>query len=192
MRLIRSLTLLLSLLALQLSSVARADDLYQVEMILIRQNAVPSFNTQPAPENWAAGAPRLSAQDERRTSLDDIANKLAASPDYSVLLHKAWQQALGSEPTTIAISSGQEQFGQHPIEGTLGLALGRFTDVDAQFWVNQFDSNGMIVASERLKQSSRTKNGELNFIDNGHLALLLKVTPLNAPPKTAAPLGLPD
>lgn len=192
MRLIRSLTVLLSLLALQLSSVAFADNLYQVEMILVRQNAVPSFNTQPAPENWAAGAPRVTAQNERRTQLDEIAEKLAASPDYSVLLHKAWQQELGSAPSKVSISSGQEQFGQYPIEGTLSLALGRFTDVDAQFWVNQFDGNGMITASERLKQVSRTKNGELNFIDNGHLALLLKVTPLNAPAKAAAPLGIPD
>ena len=93
-----------------------------------------------------------------------------------MLLHKAWQQALGSEPTTIAISSGQEQFGQHPIEGTLGLALGRFTDVDAQFWVNQFDADGLITASERIKHSSRLKNDQLTYLDHGSLGLLIKVS----------------
>lgn len=192
MRLTRSLTILLTLLAMQLSSVAFADNLYQVEMILLRQNAVPAISSPPAPENWAAGAPAVTAQMERTPALGDTAAKLAASGDYSVLLHKAWQQDLSTDASKVSIHSGDEQFGQFPIEGTLSLALGRFTDVDAQFWVNTFDSNGTITSSERLKQISRTKNGELNFIDNGHLALLLKVTSLSAPAKRDVPLGIPD
>jgi hypothetical protein len=45
-------------------------------------------------------------------------HKLSASGDYTVLLHKAWQQTLGEAPTKVAISDGKEQFGQFPIEGT--------------------------------------------------------------------------
>ena len=132
MRLFRSLTLLLTLAA----PMANADDLYQVEMILVRQNAVPAIVSRAAPEDWDAGAQRISPDSLRTPSLNGEVEKLTASNEYTVLLHKAWQQNLGEEARKIAISDGKEQFGQYPIEGTLNLKLGRFTDVDADFWVN--------------------------------------------------------
>jgi hypothetical protein len=42
-----------------------ADDLYQVEMILVRQNAVPAIVSRAAPEDWDAGAQRID--DSKRT-----------------------------------------------------------------------------------------------------------------------------
>lgn len=51
MRLFRSLTLLLTLVAPSAFA-----DMYQVEMILVRQNAVPAIVSRAAPEDWAAGA----------------------------------------------------------------------------------------------------------------------------------------
>jgi len=188
MRLFRSLTLLLALVA----PMAFADNLYLVEMILIRQNAVPAIASRAAPEDWAAGAQRIAPQDERSPSLNSEASKLAANSDYTVLLHKTWQQKLDDEPSKIAVSAGKEQYGQFPIEGTLNLKLGRFTDVDAEFWINQIDSNGLVTASEQLKQNSHTKNGQLNFLDNGHLGLLIKITSLSAPAKPPIPLEIPD
>lgn len=188
MRLFRSLTLLLTLVAPS----AFADDLYQVEMILVRQNAVPAIVSRAAPEDWAAGAQRLGDDSKRTTALNDVANKLTASGEYSVLMHKAWQQTLGETPSKVAVSDGQEQFGQFPVEGTIEMKLGRFTDVNADFWVNQIDTNGMVTASERLKQESHTKNGQLNYLDNGHLALLIKITSLTAPAPREAPEVVPD
>jgi len=188
MRLFRSLTLLLTLVA----PTAFADDLYQVEMILVRQNAVPAIVSRAAPEDWAAGAQRLSPDNQRTPALGDVVEKLKASGDYTVLVHKAWQQTLGETPVKIAVSEGKEQFGQFPIEGTLGLKLGRFTDVDADFWINQINADGLVTASERLKQESHTKNGQLNYLDNGHLALLIKITSLSAPAPRQAPVEIPD
>ena len=107
-------------------------------------------------------------------------------------MHKAWQQTLGEQGRKVAISDGAEQFGQFPIEGTLELKLGRFTDVDADFWINQINTNGLVTASERLKQQSHTKNGQLNFLDNGHLGLLIKITSLTAPAPRQAPEVIPD
>ncbi|MGV2834061.1 CsiV family protein, partial [Pseudomonas shirazensis] len=52
MRAIRCLTLLLTLCA----PTAFADGLYQVEMLLVRQNDVPAVTSQFAPEDWRAGA----------------------------------------------------------------------------------------------------------------------------------------
>ena len=66
MRLFRSLTLLLTLVA----PTAFADSLYQVEMILVRQNAVPAVASRPAPEDWAAGAQPISADSQRTPALN--------------------------------------------------------------------------------------------------------------------------
>ena len=62
MRLFRILSLLLVVVAPS----AFADSLYQVEMILVRQNAEPVINSRAAPENWDAGAPRLLASEEEK------------------------------------------------------------------------------------------------------------------------------
>ncbi len=188
MRLFRSLTLLMTLAA----PTAFADDLYQIEMILVRQNAVPAIVSKSAPEDWAAGAQPVSKDSLRTPSLNSEVGKLTASKEYTVLLHKAWQQNLGEEARKIAISDGKEQFGQYPIEGTLNLKLGRFTDVDADFWVNQIDANGLVTASERLKTESHTKNGQLNFLDAGHLGMLIKITSLTAPAPRPVPDEIPD
>ncbi|NUU34811.1 CsiV family protein [Pseudomonas sp. C2B4] len=189
MRLFRSLTLLMMTLV---TPSAFADDLYQIEMILVRQNAVPAIVSRTAPEDWDAGAQRINPDSLRTPSLNGEVEKLTASNEYEVLLHKAWQQTLGEETTKVAISEGKEQFGQFPIEGTLSMKLGRFTDVDADFWVNQINADGLVTASERLKTESHTKNGQLNFLDAGHLGLLIKITSLTAPAPRPVPEEIPD
>jgi hypothetical protein len=192
MRLFRLLTVLTMLITALVAPTAFADDLYQIEMILVRQNAVPAIVSRAAPEDWAAGAQPISPDSLRTPNLNGEVEKLTASNEYTVLLHKAWQQTLGEEASKVAISEGKEQFGQFPIEGTLSMKLGRFTDVDADFWVNQIDANGMVTASERMKQESHTKNGQLNFLDNGHLGMLIKITSLTAPAPRPVPDEIPD
>jgi hypothetical protein len=192
MRLFRLLTVLTMLITALVAPTAFADDLYQIEMILVRQNAVPAIVSRAAPEDWATGAQPISPDSLRTPSLNGEVEKLTASNEYTVLLHKAWQQTLGEEASKVAISEGKEQFGQFPIEGTLSMKLGRFTDVDADFWVNQIDANGMVTASERMKQESHTKNGQLNFLDNGHLGMLIKITSLTAPAPRPVPDEIPD
>ncbi|HCT08488.1 MULTISPECIES: CsiV family protein [unclassified Pseudomonas] len=189
MRLFRMLSLLLVVVA----PAAFADSPYQVEMILVRQNAEPVINSRAAPENWDAGAARLGTDKMSPPRLNNIVDKLSADNSYTVLAHKAWEQTLGDQPVKVAITDGAEQFGQFPIEGVLSLQLGRFTDIDADFWINQFDSNGSVVASEHLSQKDvRTKNNQLNYLDGGHLALLIKITSLTAKPPSAPPPDIQD
>lgn len=188
MRLFRILSLLLMVVA----PAAFADSPYQVEMILVRQNAEPVINSRAAPETWDDGAQRLGDK-MSPPRLSNIVDKLRADSTYTVLLHKAWEQNLGEQPVKLAITDGQEQFGQFPIEGVLNLQLGRFTDIDADFWINQFDSNGSVTASEHLVQKDvRTKNNQLNYLDGGHLALLIKITSLTAKPPSAPPPDIQD
>ena len=189
MRLFRILSLMLVVLAPS----AYADSPYQVEMILVRQNAEPELDSsRAAPEDWDAGAVHLGDK-MSPPRLGTIVDKLRADTSYTVLVHKAWEQNLGEQPVKIAITEGQEQFGQFPIEGVLSLQLGRFTDIDADFWINRFDSNGSVIASEHMAQKDvRTKNNQLNYLDGGHLALLIKITSLTAKPPSAPPPDIQD
>lgn len=183
MRAIRNLSLLLALC----SPAAFADTQYLIEMILVRQNAVPAVTSQFAPENWSDGAKPVEQFNVLLPTLTDKAERLAADSQYTVLLHKAWQQDVSAEGSKIALSDGQEQFGHFPIEGNLSLREGRFLSVDANLWVNQFDANGGVLQSEQFKQgNSNIKSGELTYLDGGHLALLLTVRKANA--RTTAPV----
>lgn len=66
--------------------------------------------------------------------MNDLASKLQGSGNYQVLMQRAWQQTISTEPGKMAVSSGEEKLGHFPIEGTVSLAMARFTDIDAQFW----------------------------------------------------------
>jgi hypothetical protein len=138
----------------------------------------PAATRQFAPEDWAAGAQKIDARNERGIALADLVGKLEASGTYQVLMHRAWSQNLAAEPGKMAVTSGQEQLGHFPIEGTLSIGIARFTDIAADFWVNQLDTHGVLLGSERMKQTTRVKNGELIYMDYGSLAMLIKLAPL--------------
>lgn len=169
---------LLPLLFVLLVPSAFAEGLYQIELILFRQPGEPLIAGQNAPENWAAGALTVDASNQRTPALSDRAARLDKAEGYRVLLHQAWQQSLGDVPSTMALSSGKQQFGHFPVEGTLILNQARFVDARADFWINRFDAEGFVVSSEHLRQSARIKPGELTFLDHGNLGILIRVNPL--------------
>lgn len=174
MRVLRHLPLLLCLLAPS----AFADALYQIEVIVFRQAGEPIVASQPAPDDWAVGSQPITGS-ERGTALDDAAAKLNPGAGYQVLLHKAWSQTLTPVPNKAAISVGNEQFGHYPVEGVIAFSQQeRLVDIDADIWVNQFDGDALLTGSERIKQRSRLKNGELTYLDHGSLGMLIKVNPL--------------
>lgn len=179
MRALRTLTLLpLILLCLFGSTAALADRLYQVEVIVFRQAATPISAGQLPPENWAQNALPVDASNSRSTALNAEAGKLSPANGYQVLLHQAWFQNLGNSNSSVAISTGNEQFGHHPVEGRISLREGRLIELESDIWVNQLDASGTINDSERIKQSTRLKSGELTFVDNGSLGMLIRVSPL--------------
>jgi hypothetical protein len=172
MRAFRHLTLLLCLLAPQ----AFADGLFQIEVLVFRQGGDPLSSSQPAPDDWAVGAAPI-AGNERGTALNDEAAKLNPGNGYEVLLHKAWAQNLAAVPTKSALSTGNEQFGHFPVEGVVSLSeQQRLIDLEADFWINRFDTDGLLSGSERVRQKTRLKLGELTYLDNGSLGVLVKVT----------------
>ncbi|MGL4318722.1 MAG: CsiV family protein [Pseudomonas sp.] len=175
MRAFRYFALLLTLLA----PAAFADGLFQVEVIVFRQAGEQISASQPAPDDWAVGSQLLPAGSERGTTLDNEAAKLNPGSGYQVLLHQAWAQNLSAVPSKIAINTGNQQFGHYPVEGTIALTQQeRLLDLDADFWINQFDIDGLLSASERLKQGTRLKADELTYLDHGSLGMLIRVRPL--------------
>lgn len=179
MRMFRSLALLpLALLCLISSTAVLAENLYQVEVIVFRQPVDAISAGQLPPDNWSANARPVDASNSRSTALNNEASKLNPASGYQVLLHQAWSQSANGANSRVAISTGTEQFGHFPVEGTISLTAGRVVELDSDIWVNQLDASGIITDSERVKQSSRLKSGELTFIDNGSLGLLVRVSPL--------------
>ena len=179
MRVFRSLALLpLALLCLLSSTATLAEGFYQVEMIVFRQSAEAISAGQLPPDDWADSARLVDASNSRSTALNNEASKLNPANGYEVLLHQAWSQSAGGASSRVAISAGNEQFGHFPVEGTIGLTAGRVIELDSDIWVNQLDASGVLTDSQRIKQNSRLKSGELTFIDNGSLGLLVRVSPL--------------
>ena len=94
-----------------------------------------------------------------------------------MLLHKAWAQNLTAAPSKAALSTGNEQFGHFPVEGVVSLSeQQRLIDLEADFWINRFDSDGLLTGSERVRQKTRLKPNELTYLDNGSLGVLVKIT----------------
>lgn len=174
MRALRCFALLLSLVA----TGAFADGQYQVELIIFRQAGETIPASQTAPDDWAAGVQGNASDAPRSTALNGEAAKLNPNNGYTVLLHQAWQQNMGEAPTKVAVSTGNQQFGHFPVEGTLTLKQVRFVDLDANFWINTLDATGLVTSSERLKQSARLKTGEVTYLDHSNLGMLVKISPL--------------
>ncbi len=182
MRALRTLALLplilLSLLSLLGSNAAMAERLHQVEVIVFRQSGEPGSGGQLPPDNWAQNALPVDANSSRALALTSEASKLNPANGYQVLLHQAWSQSLGDSTSSVAISTSNEQFGHYPVQGRISLSGDSLIELDSDIWVNQFDQSGILNASERIKQSRRLKSGELTFVDNGSLGLLIRVSPL--------------
>jgi hypothetical protein len=130
-----------------------------------------------APQAFADGLFQIEVLVFRGTARNDEAAKLNPGNGYEVLLHKAWAQNLSAVPTKAALSTGNEQFGHFPVEGVVGLSeQQRLIDLEADFWINRFDTDGLLTGSERVRQKTRLKLGELTYLDNGSLGVLVKVT----------------
>lgn len=165
--------LLLSLLA----PLAWADRLYQVEVIVFRQAGEALPASQPAPDDWAANSLTLDSSALLPLALQGEAAKLTQANGYAVLLHQSWSQNVGIEPRRIALSAGEPQIGHHPVEGTLTLQQTETLNVEASFWANQFDADGLLAASEHLQQSTRLKEGTLTYLDHRSLGVLIRISP---------------
>ena len=171
MRYLIHLALLLTLCSTQ----ALANDTQQVELIIFRQSSQTIPASQVAPDNWANGATPVTREMLRSTQLDHFVKKLTPANGYQVLLHKAWLQTSNGTSVQVAVSEGTESFAHYPVEGTISMELERTSQVQMDFWINQFNPDATLLSSERFKQSALVANDQVTFIDHGTLGALIRI-----------------
>lgn len=165
----------LALLLTLCSTHALANDTQQVELIIFRQSSQTIPASQVAPDNWANGATPVTREMLRSTQLDHFVKKLTPANGYQVLLHKAWLQTSNGTSVQVAISEGTESFAHYPVEGTISMELERTSQVQMDFWINQFNPDATLLSSERFKQSALVANDQVTFIDHGTLGALIRI-----------------
>lgn len=165
----------LALLLTLCSTHALANDTQQVELIIFRQSSQTIPASQVAPDNWANGATPVTREMLRSTQLDHFVKKLTPANGYQVLLHKAWLQTSNGPSVQVAVSEGTESFAHYPVEGTISMELERTSQVQMDFWINQFNPDATLLSSERFKQSALVANDQVTFIDHGTLGALIRI-----------------
>lgn len=171
MRYLIHFVLLLSLGSAQ----AFANESQVIELIVFRQSNDSLQANRTAPDNWANGATRVTAEMWRSTQLDLLAKKLTPDNGYQVIMHKAWLQNNDGTTAQVAISDGHAHFQHHPIEGTLTFDLERTSSVQLDLWINQFNPDKTLRSSERFKQKTLVVNGQVTFVDHGSLGALIRI-----------------
>ena len=172
-------TPLLSLLLLIVTALpAWAADSSHIELLLFRQGDMQAnSHSKLAPDNWAAGSQHLEPFQLRSSLLEGPVSKLVPANGYSVLLHRVWQQDKASSPVRIALSTGDEIFGHHPVEGVLTLEQDQSSKIGLELWINEFKADGSLERSELLQQTASVPNNELTYIDYGDLGVLIRIQP---------------
>ena len=183
MRYLVHLTLLLTLCSTQ----ALANDTQIVELIVFRQSSESLLASGVAPDNWANGATQVTTDMLRSTHLDHLVKKLTPDNGYQVLLHKAWLQTSNGPSVQVAVTEGPESFEHYPIEGTLAMELERTSQVQMDFWINQFNPDATLLSSERFKQSTLVANDQVTFIDHGTLGALIRIHSQQSQTQTQQP-----
>ena len=82
----------------------------------------------------------LTCLPEESRALNDQANRIQSSSNYSVLFHEAWLQPLYADQpgTSILIQAGDHFDENYEIDGSLHFRRTRFIHVDADLWMTEF------------------------------------------------------
>lgn len=155
-----------------------AADSQHIELILFRQGDMQAHSaSQLAPDTWADNSQHLQPSQLRSSLLEAPISRLVPANGYSILLHRVWQQDSRSGTTRTALSSGDNIFGHHPVEGVLTLQQEGSNRVQLDFWINRFKADGNLDSSERMQQSAIVPFNELTYIDYGDLGALIRIQP---------------
>lgn len=138
-----------------LDTAARAETLYQVELIAFSRNTAEADNE----ENWdrqyklhyperyvnlqtADGSGEFQPLSTDALQLNREADAIASRRSWHILLHTAWRQT-ADDPAhaTAVVISGGKQFGvHHELEGTFTLSVDHYLRADANLWLSRFST----------------------------------------------------
>jgi len=152
----------LLLVALLLCAAARADGLYQVELVVFSRDGAAGEERSRNDYNlrYPERIQRLSPYQEGDSApfqllpadalqLKREATAIGQRRNMRVLFHGAWQQEIGSAGQTpsIFIDGGQAYGQHHELEGFITLAADKLLHVDTQLWMTRFASGPGIAAT---------------------------------------------
>ena len=175
--------LFLAMLTLFSASVFATPRTYNIQLIVFSHLTGQTL----ASEQWPViSAPSITAPTPSRgaTALQEEANSLRKNPAYQVLFSGSWTQTWQSDSGTITlpISNGNN------LQGTMTVTLGHYFDIHTNLFFTQptsllqrIDTSGYfnhITQSDftfALSQDRRMKSGELNYVGNPALGVLIKI-----------------
>jgi hypothetical protein len=178
-RSLRSIVLVLGLLAAAAAGPAVAQSYYDVEIIVFEQLSAKAVPSTPTPvvtpvtpaEPPATPDPRFEPLPPDKLQLRPEYQSLRASKSYRPLLHQGWrQQVLG--PRNSVARPLLEQTGSGLFSGELKVYMETFLHIDLDL---TFDVPG--EGGYRLRDSRRVRSRETHYFDNPRFGILIRLTP---------------
>lgn len=146
-----------------LSGLARADGLYQVELVVFSRDGsdneerwhndynlrYPDHLQQLLAAEEGASAP-FQLLPANALQLKREATAIGQRRNMRVLFHGAWQQEIGSagQASSIFIDGGQAYGQHHELEGFITLSADKFLHVDTALWMTRFGQDQGIAATD--------------------------------------------
>jgi Peptidoglycan-binding protein, CsiV len=191
------------LLATFHQAVVAAPPIYDVEIIIFRNNAKSDAGEQwTTPASGDLSPARVLSQDEftelspSQYQLGDVRGGLRNSSGYTVLLHRAWRQAGYDAAHAIPypIYSLAEN-GRDSIEGSVTLVRERYLHLDVDLLLltasraapTQYADGHGSTPAFRLHEKRRVRSRELHYFDHPRFGMIAMVTPYDAPEEEPEP-----
>lgn len=176
----------IAFLLLTATTLAGAQERYQIELILFTQPPLPDVqgelpvkNPPPFPAeiawplrqpNTLGVGPEALPSDQHR--LTGAANRLRNQPGYQVIWHEAWRQSLRGPASAPTVSL--------PLElRSLGIE-GRIRAYQSRFLHLETDIRLTDPTVWRLHESRRIRPSEVHYLDHPLLGIIVRIDPAPA------------
>lgn len=162
---------------------AQTSRTYTIQMVVFTRLTPQTLGTQQwpviaAPSNTTAATPARSA-----TGLQAETNTLRNTPGYQVLWTGSWTQTWQNNGTvTLPISNGNN------LQGSISVTLGHYFDTHTNLIMTQptsllqrispngyFNTVSPSTFAFQFIQDRRMKSGELNYLGNPVIGVLIKI-----------------
>ncbi len=121
-------------------------------------------------------------------SLTPHVGRMRRSPNYEVLHHARWFQAMRRPSTSVPVLLQLEPDanGLHRIEGTLRVSRGLFVEIDAKIWLHEDASDAAAGTPNargyaELSETRRMRTGDIHYLDHPRLGLVVRAQRLKVP-----------
>src|SRR5690606_8502902 len=128
-------------------------------------------------------------------SLTEMRERMAGNGNYRILFHQRWRQPVGQreQMLPVYVQGGRTLPGQPPapqddapepvalpdqpeLQGTLLLSESRFLHLEPNLWLALTDGEGERYFAS-LNGTRRLRAGELHYLDNPRIGVLVKISP---------------